>query len=73
MLVNGNQSIPVTVEGKSYCRLFFYDTLFEIMGMLGTAIFIDPFIPVQLIDGIKNYMERHKLNSVSDIVGNLQY
>jgi dihydroorotate dehydrogenase (NAD+) catalytic subunit len=40
---------------------------------VGTAIFIDPFIPVQIIDGIKNYMERHKLNSVSDIIGNLQY
>lgn len=39
---------------------------------VGTAIFKDPFIPVHIIDGIKDYMERHRLNSVKDIVGNLQ-
>jgi len=38
---------------------------------VGTAIFKDPFIPLQIIDGIKNYMERHRLNSVNEIVGNL--
>ncbi len=38
---------------------------------VGTAIFKDPFIPVQIIEGIENYMERHHLNSVNDIVGNL--
>jgi dihydroorotate dehydrogenase (NAD+) catalytic subunit len=38
---------------------------------VGTAIFKDPFIPLQIIDGIENYMERHRLNSVNDIVGNL--
>jgi len=39
---------------------------------VGTAIFKDPFIPVQIVDGIENYLERHKLNSVSEIVGALQ-
>lgn len=39
---------------------------------VGTAIFKDPFIPVRIIDGIANYLERHKLNSVSEIVGALQ-
>jgi dihydroorotate dehydrogenase (NAD+) catalytic subunit len=39
---------------------------------VGTAIFKDPFIPLQIIDGIKDYMERHQLNSVYDIIGNLQ-
>jgi len=38
---------------------------------VGTAIFKDPFIPLQIIDGIKNYMERHRLNSVNEIVGNI--
>lgn len=38
---------------------------------VGTAIFKDPFIPIQIIDGIKDYMERHKLDKVSDITGNL--
>ena len=39
---------------------------------VGTAIFKDPFIPVKIVDGIENYLERHKLNSVSEIVGALQ-
>jgi dihydroorotate dehydrogenase (NAD+) catalytic subunit len=38
---------------------------------VGTAIFKDPFIPVQIINGIKDYMERHKFDKVSDITGNL--
>ncbi len=38
---------------------------------VGTAIFKDPFIPVQIIDGIKDYMLRHKFDKVSDITGNL--
>jgi dihydroorotate dehydrogenase (NAD+) catalytic subunit len=39
---------------------------------VGTAIFINPFIPLQIIDGIKDYLERHKLQSVNDLVGGLQ-
>jgi len=39
---------------------------------VGTAIFKDPFIPLKIIDGIKDYLERHKLQSVSDLVGCLQ-
>ncbi len=39
---------------------------------VGTAIFKDPFIPLQIIEGIKDYMERHQLNTVNDIIGNLQ-
>ncbi len=39
---------------------------------VGTAIFKDPFIPLQIIDGIEDYLIRHKLQSVSDLVGNLQ-
>ena len=39
---------------------------------VGTAIFKDPFIPLQIIDGIKNYLERHKMQSVSELVGNLE-
>lgn len=38
---------------------------------VGTAIFKDPFIPLQIIDGIEDYMKRHGLNSVNEIVGNL--
>lgn len=39
---------------------------------VGTAIFKDPFIPIHIIDGIEDYLIRHKLHSVSDLVGSLQ-
>ncbi len=39
---------------------------------VGTAIFIDPFIPVTIIGGINEYLERHKLRSVKEIIGCLQ-
>ena len=39
---------------------------------VGTAIFKDPFIPVQIIDGITEYLVRHNLDSVNDLVGSLQ-
>jgi dihydroorotate dehydrogenase (NAD+) catalytic subunit len=39
---------------------------------VGTAIFKDPFIPVQIINGIEDYLVRHKMQSVSDLVGCLQ-
>ena len=39
---------------------------------VGTAIFKDPFIPVQIIKGIENYLERHNIHSASDLIGGLQ-
>ena len=39
---------------------------------IGTAIFKDPFIPLQVIDGIDDYLSRHNMQSVSDLVGCLQ-
>lgn len=39
---------------------------------VGTAIFKDPMIPLQIVDGIRDYMERHKIQSVSDLIGGLQ-
>ncbi len=39
---------------------------------VGTAIFKDPFIPLHIIEGLKDYLERHKLQSVNDLVGALQ-
>ncbi|MBI4647090.1 MAG: dihydroorotate dehydrogenase [Bacteroidia bacterium] len=40
---------------------------------VGTANFIDPQVSVKIIDGIKDYMERHEFSSINDIVGNLIY
>lgn len=38
---------------------------------VGTAIFKNPFIPLQIIDGIEEYLKRHKLQSVNELVGSL--
>ena len=39
---------------------------------IGTANFIDPTVTVQVIDGINNYLDKYKYNSVSDIIGALE-
>ncbi len=39
---------------------------------VGTAIFKDPFIPVNIIEGIEDYLVRHKIQSVKDLIGGLQ-
>jgi len=39
---------------------------------VGTASFVDPFIWPKLIDGICEYMERHRLTRVADLVGSLR-
>ena len=38
---------------------------------IGTANFIDPAVTMKVIDGIDDYLERHKFTSVSDIRGAL--
>ncbi len=38
---------------------------------VGTAIFKDPFIPLQIIEGIVKYLEKHNMNSAKDIIGAL--
>ncbi|MFZ5429017.1 MAG: dihydroorotate dehydrogenase [Bacteroidota bacterium] len=39
---------------------------------VGTAIFKDPRIPLQIIDGIENYLQRHHFNDISQLIGGLQ-
>lgn len=39
---------------------------------VGTANFIDPAISVKILDGIDEYLERHGISSVSDLVGALE-
>ncbi len=39
---------------------------------VGTANFIDPTITVKIVDGIKEYMERHAIGSISELRGSLQ-
>ncbi len=39
---------------------------------VGTALFKDPFIPLQIIEGINDYLDRHQMGAVGDLVGGLQ-
>ena len=39
---------------------------------VGTANFIDPAVSVKIIKGIEEYMTRHKVNNVTDLVGALR-
>jgi len=38
---------------------------------IGTANFIDPTVTIKVIEGINDYLDRHKLKSVTDIIGAL--
>jgi len=38
---------------------------------IGTANFVDPFIWAKLLDGITDYMERHHIARVGDLVGSI--
>ncbi|UDQ99176.1 dihydroorotate dehydrogenase [Lentisphaerota bacterium WC36G] len=40
---------------------------------VGTAIFTDPHAPIKIIEGIDEYLERHGCNSVSEIIGQVNY
>ncbi|MDD4143514.1 MAG: dihydroorotate dehydrogenase, partial [Prolixibacteraceae bacterium] len=37
----------------------------------GTALFKNPVVPLEIIDGIKDYLLRHNLKSVSELTGSL--
>lgn len=58
-IMNATDAIEFMIAGASAIQI-------------GTAIFIDPTIPVQVIDGITQYMERHKIQDVNDLIGSLQ-
>lgn len=38
---------------------------------VGTALFKDPYIPLQIIDGLNDYLDRHMINSASELTGGL--
>ncbi|GET25237.1 dihydroorotate dehydrogenase [Prolixibacter sp. NT017] len=38
---------------------------------VGTAGFVDPLAPVKIVEGIEDYLKRHKIESVTDLVGSL--
>jgi dihydroorotate dehydrogenase (NAD+) catalytic subunit len=40
--------------------------------MVGTANFVEPAVPLEIIAGLKNYMNRYGYNSLYDIIGKLE-
>lgn len=38
---------------------------------VGTYNFIDPTISVKIVDGINEYLDRHNIESVNDLVGQM--
>lgn len=58
-IMNATDAIEFIIAGASAVQV-------------GTALFIDPTIPVQIIDGISAYLERHKIQSVKELTGSLQ-
>jgi dihydroorotate dehydrogenase (NAD+) catalytic subunit len=58
-IMNATDAIEFMIAGASAVQV-------------GTAIFIDPTIPVQIVDGINNYLELNKIQNASDLVGCLQ-
>src|SRR3546814_3945164 len=58
--------------------LFPYTTLFRSLEFMiaganavqvGTANFVDPFIWAKLLDGLHDYMRRHQITRLADLVG----
>lgn len=40
--------------------------------MVGTANFVNPFAPIEILEGIKKYLNRYNYNSIYDIIGKLE-
>jgi len=40
---------------------------------LGTANFIDPQVTVKVIEGIEEYMKRHNIQDINELIGGLKY
>ena len=53
-IMNATDAIEFMIAGASAVQV-------------GTALFIDPTIPIQIIDGLSQYMERHKIQSVNEL------
>jgi len=39
---------------------------------IGTANFVNPLIPIQVIEGINDYMDRHNLSSLQELIGSMK-
>lgn len=71
--VAGAVSIPVIGIGGIFCTR---DALeFIIAGaslvQIGCGMFVKPKLPLEVIDGIKDYLKTHDISSISELVGNI--
>ena len=39
---------------------------------VGTALFVDPRAPEQILDGLRDYLNRRGLTSVRDLIGQMK-
>lgn len=39
---------------------------------VGTALFVDPTVPIQICDGLREYLQSKNLSNVADIIGKLE-
>jgi len=39
---------------------------------VGTAVFKDPLVALKIVKGVEDYLDRHKMQSVNDLIGALQ-
>ncbi len=39
---------------------------------IGTALFVDPFLPLKIIDDLKKYLKKKKLGSVNELIGQVR-
>ncbi len=58
-IMNANDAIEFLLAGSSAIQA-------------GTACFIDPLIPVKIIEGIEEYIERHGIREVKDLIGAME-
>lgn len=58
-IMNANDAVEFFIAGATAIQV-------------GTAIFKDPFIPVKIIQGIRDYLERHQMDDVHKLIGSLQ-
>jgi dihydroorotate dehydrogenase (NAD+) catalytic subunit len=55
-IVNGNDAVEFILAGASAVSI-------------GSGNFYDPLCSVKTVDGIKSYMEKHKVPAIKDLVG----
>jgi dihydroorotate dehydrogenase (NAD+) catalytic subunit len=58
-IMNGDDAIEFLLAGASAIAV-------------GTAIFADPYAPIKVIDEINQYLDRHNISSVNEIVGQIR-